>query len=64
MHRFLAAHAAAHTTTTHAASNAAHQAAQAARDLHLPLDNDAVMLLLAVAIGWAIAAILRGMFGR
>ena len=41
-----------------------HQAAQAARDLHLPLENDAVMLLLAIAIGWGIAAILRGMFGR
>jgi hypothetical protein len=53
-----------HHETTHAASNAAHQAAQAARNLHLPVDNELFMLLLAVAIGWGIAAILRGMFGR
>jgi hypothetical protein len=66
MRAILAAHqAAAHpTTTTRAASSAAQQAAQAARDLHLPVDNKLFMLLLGVAIGWGIAAVLRGMFGR
>jgi hypothetical protein len=65
MRAILAAHqAAAHPTTTRAASSAAHQAAQAARDLHLPVDNELFMLLVAVAIGWGIAAVLRGMFGR
>jgi hypothetical protein len=64
MRAILAAHQAAHPTTTRAASSAAQQAAQAARDLHLPVDNELFMLLLAVAIGWGIAAVLRGMFGR
>jgi hypothetical protein len=65
MRAILAAHqAAAHPTTTHAAGNAAHQAAQAAHDLHLPVDNELFLLLVAVAIGWGIAVILRGMFGR
>jgi hypothetical protein len=65
MRAILAAHqAAAHPTTTRAASSAAQQAAQAANDLHLPVDNQLFMLPLAVAIGWGIAAILRGMFGR
>ena len=63
MRAILAAHQAAHPTTTHPASNAAQQAAQAARDLHLPVDNE-LFLLLAVAIGWGIAAVLRGRFGR
>ena len=64
MRAILAAHQAAHPTTTHPASNAAQQAAQAAKDLHLPVDNELFLLLVAVAIGWGIAAILRGMFGR
>lgn len=65
MRAILAAHQPAHTTTTHAAGNAAHQTAQAARDLHLPpVDNQLFILLVAVAIGWEIAAIPRGMFGR
>jgi hypothetical protein len=65
MRAILAAHqAAAHPITTRAASSAAQQAAQAARDLHLPVDNQLFLLLLAVAIGWGLAAILRGMFGR
>jgi hypothetical protein len=64
MRAILAAHQAAHTTTTHAAGNAVHQAAQAARELHLPVDNELFLLLVAVAIGWGIAAILRGRFGR
>ena len=65
MRAILATHQAAHPTTTRAASSAAQQAAQAARDLHLPVDNELFLLLLvAVAIGWGIAAILRGMFGR
>jgi hypothetical protein len=65
MRAILAAHqATAHPTTTHAASSDAQQAAQAARDLHLPVDNQLFMLLLAVAIGWGIAAVLRGRFGR
>jgi hypothetical protein len=68
MRAILAAHqAAAHPTTTHAASSAAQhaaQAAQAVRELHLPVDNELFMLLLGVAIGWGIAAVLRGMFGR
>ncbi|HEY2959002.1 MAG TPA: hypothetical protein VGM21_12465 [Actinomycetota bacterium] len=63
MRAILAAHQAAHPTTTHPASNAAQQAAQAAKDLHLPVDNE-LFLLLAVAIGWGIAAVLRGRFGR
>ena len=64
MRAILAAHqAAAHPTTTRAASSAAQQAAQAARELHLPVDNE-LFLLLAVAIGWGIAAVLRGRFGR
>ena len=64
MRAILAAHQATHTTTTHAAGNTVHQAARAARDLHLPVDNELFLLLVAVAIGWGIAAILRGMFGR
>jgi hypothetical protein len=64
MRAILAAHQAAHPTTTHVAGSAAQQAAQAARDLHLPVDNELFLLLLAVAIGWGIGAVLRGMFGR
>jgi hypothetical protein len=63
MHRLLAAQA-AHHAATHPASNAAHQAAQAARHLHLPVGNEVFLLLLAIAIGWGIVAILRGMLGR
>jgi cell division protein FtsX len=65
MRAILAAHqAAVHPTTTRVASSAAQQAAQAARNLHLPVDNQLFLLLLAVAIGWGIAAVLRGRFGR
>jgi hypothetical protein len=64
MHGFLAAQAAHHAATHNTASNAAHQAAQAARELHLPVDNELFLLLVAVAIGWGIAAVLRGMFGQ
>jgi hypothetical protein len=64
MRAILAAHQAAAHPTTRAASSAAQQAAQAAKDLHLPVDNELFVLLVAVAIGWGIAAVLRGRFGR
>jgi hypothetical protein len=57
MRAIVTAHQAARATTTHAAGNVARQAAQAARDLHLPVDNELFLLLLAIAISWGIAAI-------